>query len=120
MLLGRHPGGVASVTVFSVNVAGRLPRKRWSWAWTPTMFNVLKEWQGSPRRWNKEGFHRYDPSSYPVGRNVLYLDRPDLRIVYRKLPAAKAPGVPYFYEVCLSLEKNRWTYRTRTLAMMTL
>ena len=116
MTLGQHPAGVECVTVFSVNVAARVPHRRWNWAWTPVMFEMLKEWQREPRRWHKDGFHRYDPLSYPVGRNVLYLDRPDLRIMYRKLSESKRPGVPYFYEVRLRLENDRWIPKTRTFA----
>jgi hypothetical protein len=81
------------------------------------MFRMLKEWEGSPRRWRKEGFHLYDPQSYPVGRDILYLDRPDLRIVYRRLADLKAPGIPYFHEVSLRCENNRWTPQTRTIAL---
>jgi hypothetical protein len=117
MSLGRHPAGVEGLTVFSVNVAGRLPKKRWSWAWTPVMFEMLKEWENAPRRWRKDGFHRYDPLTYPVGRDILYIDRPDLRIVYRKLAVSKAPGVPLFYEARLVLHKGRWTHRTRIITL---
>jgi len=117
MSLGRHPAGVEGLTVFSVNVAGRLPKKRWSWAWTPVMFEILKEWESAPRRWRKDGFHRYDPLAYPVGRDILYIDRPDLRIVYRKLAAFKSPGVPLFYEARLVLHKGRWTHRTRIITL---
>jgi hypothetical protein len=118
MQLGRHPAGVAGVTIFSVNVSGRLPHKRWNWAWTPMMFKMLKEWQLSSRHWRREGFHRYDPLSYSVGRDVLYLDRSDLRIVYRKLATSKAPGVPYFHEVRLWLDRNRWVHRERTITSL--
>ena len=116
VLVGRHPAGVGEVTVFSVNVARRLPHKRWNWAWTPMMFEMLKEWEGRPRRWRQEGFHRYDPLSYPVGRDVLYLNRSDLRIVYRKLAGPRAPDVVWFYEVRLLLRDGRWQARTRLVA----
>jgi hypothetical protein len=115
--LGRHPGGVAGITVFSVNVAGRVPGKRWSWAWTPRMFEMLREWEYAPRRWRKEGFHRYDPLTYAIGRDVLYIDRPDLRIVYRKLATSKKPGVPWFFEVRLVLKHGRWIPHTRQIAI---
>ncbi len=113
MLLGKHPGGVAGVTVFSVNVAGRLPAKRWSWAWTPVMFEMLKEWEASPRVWHKDGFHLYDPMTYPVGRDFLYLNRPDVRLVYRKLATFKAPGVPWFHETRLLFKQNKWVPYSR-------
>src|SRR4029079_8085960 len=59
--LSRHPAGVEELTVFSVNVSARMKDRRWSWAWTPQMYEMLKEWQTAPRTWRKEGFHRYDP-----------------------------------------------------------
>jgi len=117
MTLGRHPGGVAGMTVFSVNAARRVPGRRWNWAWTPMMFEMLKEWESAPRRWRKEGFHSYDPLSYPVGRDVLYINRPDLRIVYRKLSVSKKPGVPWFFEARLVLKHGRWTHRTRQITL---
>jgi hypothetical protein len=117
MALGHHPGGVAGITVFSVNAAGRIPGKRWNWAWTPMMFEMLREWEYAPRRWRKEGFHRYDPLTYPVGRDVLYIDRPDLRIVYRKLATSKKPGVPWFFEARLVLKHNHWIPHTRQITL---
>jgi hypothetical protein len=100
-ILGKHPAGIEQITVFSVNVTGRMENRRWSWAWTPRMYEMLREWQSAPRRWNKEGFHRYDPQSYPVGRDVLFMNRKDLKIVYRKLAVSKATGIPLFQETCL-------------------
>jgi hypothetical protein len=117
MSLGRHPAGVSGLTVFSVNVARRLPKKRWNWAWTPVMFEMLKEWEAAPRRWRKDGFHRYDPLTYPVGRDILYLDRPDLRIVYRKLAATNAHGAALFHEARLVLRHGRWTHHTRIITL---
>ena len=117
MALGRHPGGVAGITVFSVNAARRMPGRRWNWAWTPMMFEMLKEWESAPRRWRKEGFHDYDPLSYPVGRDVLYVNRQDLRIVYRKLAISKKPGVPWFFEARLILKRGRWIHRTRQITL---
>jgi hypothetical protein len=109
----RHPAGVEEITVFSVNVPARIQNRRWSWAWTPMMYEMLKEWQAAPRRWRKAGFHRYDPASYPVGRDVLYIDRPDLRIVYRKLAEQHAPGVPFYQEVVLNKSSNGWLHSVR-------
>ena len=73
MALGRHPAGVAQMTVFSVNVAARLESRRWNWAWTPRMFDMLAEWREMPRHWKKDGFHRYDPSSFPLGKDTFSL-----------------------------------------------
>jgi len=117
MTLGQHPGGIAGITVFSVNAAGRMPGRRWNWAWTPIMFETLKEWEESPRRWRKEGFHRYDPLTYPVGRDVLYINRPDLRIVYRKLAVTKDAGVSRFFEARLVLKRGRWLPHTRQITL---
>lgn len=55
-LLGHHRGKVTQVTLFSVNVAERLPARRWSWVWTPTMLRMLEEWQHAPARWKAGGF----------------------------------------------------------------
>ena len=113
--LGRHPAGVGGITIFSVNVSGRRSGRRWNWAWTPQMYEMLKEWQASPRRWRKEGFHLYDPQSYPVGRDILFINRPELKIVYRKLVSEKSPGVPLFQEFCLYRENEAWARRTRVI-----
>src|SRR5262249_40818150 len=114
-ILSKHPGGVEEITVFSVNVSERMEDRRWNWAWTPQMYEMLKEWQANPRRWKKEGIHRYDPRSYPVGRDVLFLNRPDFRMVYRKLNSDKAPGVSLFQETCLRLSHGRWMPTTRVI-----
>jgi hypothetical protein len=114
-ILGKHPGGIEEITVFSVNVSGRLEDRRWSWAWTPRMYEMLKEWQGHPRTWKKEGFHRYDPQSYPVGRDILYLDRPDAKIIYRKLPKFKAADIPLFQEIRFSLRGGVWEHASRNV-----
>src|SRR5258708_284755 len=114
-VLARHPGGVEEITVFSVNVSGRMEDRRWNWAWTPQMYEMLKEWQTNPRKWKKDGFHRYDPQSYPVGRDVLFLSRPDLRIVYRKLSASYSPGVPLFQETILILRNGQRTHTSRVV-----
>jgi len=99
----------------SVNVPARLSDRRWNWAWTPQMYEMLKEWQAAPRKWRKEGFHRYDPSSYPVGRDILFLDRPDARIVYRKLPVFKAPGIPLFQVIRFSIKNGAWEHASRSV-----
>jgi hypothetical protein len=113
--LSRHPAGVASITVFSVNVSGRMSARRWNWAWTPQMYEMLKEWQAAPHRWKKTGFHRYDPMSYPVGKDVLFLNRSDVKIVYRKLAEVRASGVPLFEETRFSLRRGAWVHQTRTV-----
>jgi hypothetical protein len=113
--LGKRPGGVQAITVFSVNVSGRLSTRRWNWAWTPTMYAMLKEWQDAPRKWRRHGFHRYDPLSYPVGRDVLYLNRPDLRVVYRKLAAERSAGVPLFEETCIIIRDGQTRHRSRVV-----
>ena len=113
--LSRHPSGVEEITVFSVNVPARLRNRRWNWALTPRMYEMLKEWETSPRRWRKNGFHAYDPMSYPVGRDVLYLNRADVRIVYRKLAEVKAPGVPLFVEAVSLLEEGKWVHQCRKI-----
>src|SRR5262249_42224617 len=114
-VLAKHPAGVEEITVFSVNVSGRMNDRRWNWAWTPWMYAMLKEWHTAPRKWRKTGFHLYDPLSYPVERNVLYIDRPDLRVVYRKLAREQAPGVPLFQETCFFLTRGGWTHHSRTI-----
>jgi hypothetical protein len=54
-VLGHHHGKVTQITLFSVNVAARMPARRWSWAWTPQMLHMLEEWQQSPSQW--KGLH---------------------------------------------------------------
>ncbi len=114
-ILGKHPAGTHQITLFSVNAAGRLSRRRWNWAWTPAMFEMIKEWKEKPRRWRKSGFHTYDPKTYAVGQNVLCVNRPNVRVVYRKLHAEKAPGVPLYQEYSFRRHGERWTHRTRTV-----
>jgi hypothetical protein len=109
----RHPAGVEEITVFSVNVPARMSNRRWSWAWTPRMYEMLKEWQSNPKRWKKDGFHRYDPQTYAVGRDVLFLNQPHEKIVYRKMKELKAPGMPYFQEVRLSKRDGVWSHSVR-------
>lgn len=114
-VLGKHPAGVQQMTLFSVNAAGRLSHRRWNWAWTPAMFEMVKEWTLSPRKWRKKGFHRYDPPSYPVGRDVLLVNHSGMRVVYRKLSTERAPGIPLFEENYFLIQDGLWTHRTRTV-----
>ncbi len=115
MALGKHPAGIDEITVFSINVSGRRRDRRWNWAWTPQMYEMLKEWQTSPRTWKKQGFHRYDPNSYPVGRDVLVVNHRDLKIVYRKLAAEQAPGVPLFQEISLYRQNRTWHKQSKLI-----
>lgn len=111
--LSRHPAGVQEMTVFSVNVAERVKNRRWSWAWTPTMFAMLKEWRAAPKRWTPGGFHRYDPLSYPMNRCVLFLDKENVRIVYRRLP-----GAARFEETQFFRDSNgRWRHAQRMVSL---
>jgi hypothetical protein len=111
----RHPAGVEEITVFSVNVPARMTNRRWSWAWTPRMYEMLKEWQANPRHWKKDGFHRYDPLSYPANRDILFLNRPDLKVVYRKSGRLSESGQPLFQETRLFLQEGIWERDTRTV-----
>jgi hypothetical protein len=77
------------------------------------MYAMLKEWKASPRKWRKAGFHPYDPLSYPPEHDVLYIHRPDLRVVYRKLSCFKEPGVPLFQETCFFIRKGKISHLTR-------
>jgi hypothetical protein len=106
--LGKHSAGVAQMTVFSVNVGARMESRNWNWAWTPRMFDILAEWRESPRTWKKKGFHRYDPSSYPLGADILLDRRPGMKIYYRRLSNSRSTGRPIFLETVYILDGDSW------------
>jgi hypothetical protein len=115
--LGRHPGQIRQITVFSVNVAGRMKERRWDWSWSPAMFEMLKEWRKSPRRWRKEGFHRYDPLTYPVDKDILYVNQPDLRIYCRRLKDPAHPTIIRFLENTYLRREGSWLRHTRIVTL---
>jgi len=114
--ISRHPAGCAQLTVFSVDVASRLTSRRWGWAWTPAMYQMLAEWQQTPYAWQADGFHRYDLSTYPVGRDVLYHQSGSLRVYYRRLRTTTQNGEPLFCETLFRLSHHRWIVAQRQVA----
>ena len=82
------------------------------------MYEMLKEWQVSPRQWRKEGFHRYDPQTYAVGKDVLFLNHPDLKIVYRRLSNETSSSAPLFQEFFLYRENSAWKSVSQTVTFM--
>ncbi len=115
LILGRHQAGVAQVTVFSVNVAARMKARTWDWAWTTEMYDRLTEWRENPSGWRKGGFHRYDPATYPIGKNVLLDNRPGLKIYYRRLSNEDAAGHPLYLESGNYLEGDAWRHLERAV-----
>jgi hypothetical protein len=114
--VGRHPAGAAQITVFSVDVAARLRARRWNWAWTPAMYQMLAEWQSAVSRWQAKGFHRYDVTSYPVGRDILYHRSSSLKLYYRRLHADTLKGEPLFIETLFRMDGGRWHSDQRQVA----
>jgi hypothetical protein len=116
--LAKHPGKVGEITVFSVNVAGRMKERRWNWAWTPQMYELLREWQTMPRLWQRTGFHSYDPRSFPIGRDVLFVNLPTMRVVYRRLSQTNHDDIPLFEEISFFRDniQSDWTHRSQVVS----
>jgi len=106
--LGRHPAGTVQITVFSVNVAARLWAHRWSWAWTPALYDMLAQWREAPARWRREGFHRHDLLSYPSGKDIFYGRTENVKVYYRRLGNRFWAGHPVFRETIFRREGTRW------------
>lgn len=106
--LGRHPAGTVQITVFSVNVAARVRARRWSWAWTPAMYDMLAQWREAPDRWRRSGFHRHDLLTYPVDQDILYGRTETVKVYYRRLRNRFWEGQPVFRETIFRRDKIRW------------
>jgi hypothetical protein len=117
LILGKHPARVDQITVFSVDVAGRMPARRWSWAWTPVMFSMLDEWRRAPARWTPRGFHRYDLRTYPLNRTILYSQTDDCRLCYQKLTEKKGAAPALFAQIAYFRENSEWTRVQRTVRL---
>jgi hypothetical protein len=106
--LGQHPAGTAQITVFSVDVAARLFAHRWSWAWTPEMYDMLSEWNDSPKTWRADGFHRHDLLSYPEDQDILYGRTDQVKVYYRRLRNRFWAGRPVFRETIFRRDPTHW------------